>query len=85
MLAIKDTPAYWKPNMMPTTHLTLRSLSATAVRLPMARPLGTSAQKIDVASLLLVDLETHEGVGGFAYAFCYLPSILDRWCRRLPN
>jgi mandelate racemase len=75
MLAIKDTPANGKPNMMGTNHLTLRSLSATAVRLPMNRPLGTSAQKLDVASLLLVDLETHEGVDGRAYAFCYLPSI----------
>ena len=55
--------------------LTLRSLSATAVAVPMKRPLGTSARTIDTASLLLVDLETEEGVGGRAYAFCYLPSI----------
>jgi mandelate racemase len=55
--------------------LTLRSLSATAITLPMKRPLGTSAKTIDAASLLLVDLETEEGVGGHAYAFCYLPSI----------
>jgi mandelate racemase len=48
---------------MATDYLTLRSLSSTAVMLPMTRPLGTSAQKIDAASLLLVDLETHEGVG----------------------
>jgi len=61
--------------MTAVNRLTLRSLSATAVILPMARPLGTSAQKIDVASLLLVDLQTDEGVGGHSYAFCYLPSI----------
>ncbi|HEV2675019.1 MAG TPA: enolase C-terminal domain-like protein [Aliidongia sp.] len=54
---------------------TLRSLKATAVAVPMARPLGTSAQKIDTASLLLVDLETDQGVIGRGYAFCYLPSI----------
>jgi mandelate racemase len=60
---------------MASDYLTLRSLSSTAVMLPMTRPLGTSAQKIDAASLLLVDLETHEGVSGRAYAFCYLPSI----------
>lgn len=41
----------------------------------MKRPLGTSAQSIDDASLLLVDLQTEEGVSGRAYAFCYLPSI----------
>ncbi len=55
--------------------LTLRSLSATAVAVPMARPLGTSVQTIDVAPLLLIDLETEEGVRGRAYAFCYLQSI----------
>jgi len=55
--------------------LTLRSLTATAVKLPMNRPLGTSAQRIDTCSLLLVDLETEEGVSGHAYAFCYIPSI----------
>jgi mandelate racemase len=60
---------------MATETLTLRSLSATAVSVPMRRPLGTSAQQIDRAALLLVDLETDQGVGGRGYAFCYLPSI----------
>ena len=41
----------------------------------MKRPLGTSAQSIDGASLLLVDLQTEEGITGRTYAFCYLPSI----------
>ena len=60
---------------MTFTALTLRSLSATAVTFPMKRPLGTSAQTIDKASLLLVDLHTEQGVTGQAYAFCYLSSI----------
>jgi mandelate racemase len=60
---------------MTFNHLTLRSLSGTAVTLPMKRPLGTSAQTIDTASLLLVDLLTDEGITGRAYAFCYMPSI----------
>jgi len=60
---------------MTTESLTLRSLSATAVSVPMRRPLGTSAQQIDRAALLLVDLETDQGVGGRGYAFCYLQSI----------
>jgi mandelate racemase len=55
--------------------LTLRSLSATSVAVPMARPLGTSVQTIDIAPLLLINLETEEGVSGRAYAFCYLQSI----------
>ena len=51
---------------MTFNHLTLRSLSGTAVTLPMKRPLGTSAQTIDTASLLLVDLLTAEGITGRA-------------------
>jgi len=43
-----------------------------AVEAPMARPLGTSAQTIDHARLLLIDLDTNEGVSGRAYLFCYL-------------
>ncbi len=53
----------------------LRSLSATAVKVPMKRPLGTSAKRIDEASLLLVDLLTEDGIEGHGYAWCYLPSI----------
>lgn len=60
---------------MTIASLKVHSLSATAVMLPMRRPLGTSAQKIDQASLLLVDLQTDGGPVGHAYAFCYLPSI----------
>jgi mandelate racemase len=56
-------------------RLKLHSLSATAVELPMRRPLGTSAQRIVNAALLLVDLQTDQGVTGHAYAFCYLPSV----------
>jgi mandelate racemase len=61
--------------VMTLKHLTLRSLSGTAVALPMKHPLGTSAQTIDTASFLLVDLLTDEGITGRAYAFCYLSSI----------
>lgn len=56
-------------------RLTVRSLSATPVAVPMNRPLGTSARTIKVAPLLLVDLQTEEGVVGHSYAFCYLDAI----------
>lgn len=39
----------------------------------MARPLGTSAQTVRTAPLLLIDLETEQGITGRAYLFCYLP------------
>ena len=38
----------------------------------MARPLGISAQTMRTAPLLLIDLETEEGIIGHAYLFCYL-------------
>ncbi len=52
--------------------LTLRSVRTTPVEVPMARPLGTSAQTIRTAPLLLIDLETEEGVFGRSYLFCYV-------------
>jgi len=38
---------------------------------PMTHALGTSAATVRAAPLLLVDLDTHEGVTGRAYQFCY--------------
>src|SRR5260370_771821 len=62
-------------DVMINRKLTLRSLTATAVTLPMKRPLGKSVKSIENACLLLVDLLTQDGIEGRAYAFCYLPSI----------
>jgi mandelate racemase len=53
--------------------LTIRALQTTALAVPMKRPLGTSAQTVRAAPLLLVDLETEEGVPGRTYLHCYLP------------
>ena len=58
---------------MAVPKLTIRSLRSTGVVVPMARPLGTSAQTIRSAPLLLIDLETEEDITGHAYLFCYLP------------
>jgi mandelate racemase len=35
--------------------------------------LGTSAQTVRAAPLLLIDLETEEGITGRTYLFCYMP------------
>lgn len=53
-------------------QLTIRSIDAILVRLPLRRPLGTSAMRIEHAPLLLIDLHTEEGIVGRAYLFCYL-------------
>jgi mandelate racemase len=57
-----------------TAPLTVRSVEATLVLVPMRRPLGTSAARVTDAPLLLIDLHTTEGITGHAYLFCYLES-----------
>jgi mandelate racemase len=54
--------------------LTVRNIRAVGVKLPMTYVLGTSQQAVREAPLLLVDLETEEGVTGHAWQFCYLPA-----------
>lgn len=52
--------------------LTIRAIRATAVEVPMAHVLGTSQALVRAAPLLLLDLETEEGVTGRSYLFCYV-------------
>jgi hypothetical protein len=61
-----------------TPALTIRSLRTTAVDIPMARPLGTSARTMRTAPFLLIDLETHEGITGSRTSF----ATLRPRCRR---
>ncbi len=56
---------------MSVPSLTLRALRAVPVMVPMTYALGTSAATVRTAPLLLIDLDTHEGVTGRAYQFCY--------------
>ena len=56
--------------------LTVRSLTAVGVAVPMTYALGTSRGTITRAPLLLIDLETEEGVTGRAYVWCYLPEAM---------
>lgn len=53
--------------------LTIRSLTARPVLVPLARPLVTRVVTLEQAALLLIDLQTEEGVTGRAYLFGYLP------------
>jgi mandelate racemase len=57
---------------MSPPRLTLRDVTSIAVEVPLRRPLGTSAQTLRTVHLLLVEVETDEGVTGRSYAFCYL-------------
>jgi len=55
-------------------RLTLRAIRARGVEVPLKLPLGTSAGTLRSAALLLIDLDTEEGVTGHSYLFCYLPA-----------
>src|SRR5437763_13442525 len=57
---------------MTAAPLTVRSIRAVGVEVPMRLPLGTSAATIRAAPLLLIDVETEEGVTGRSYLFCYV-------------
>ena len=52
--------------------LTVRAICATPVLVPLTYALGTSADILRQVPLLLVDVETEEGVTGRAYLFCYV-------------
>ncbi|HEV2446268.1 MAG TPA: enolase C-terminal domain-like protein [Candidatus Sulfopaludibacter sp.] len=53
--------------------LNIRAIRSRAVAVPMRFALGTSAQSVRAAPLLLVDLETEQGITGRTYVFCYMP------------
>ena len=65
--------------------LTIRSLRAVPVMVPMKRALATSAVTVRTAPFLLVDLETDEGVTGRAYQFCYHPAAAPAIVRFLDD
>src|SRR5262249_55136537 len=53
--------------------LTMRAIRSIGVEIPMTYALGTSRGVITKAPLLLIDLETEEGVTGRSYLWCYFP------------
>lgn len=57
-----------------TGPLSIRAVTARLVRVPMRRALHTSVSRIAEAPLVLIDLDTEQGVTGRAYLFCYLES-----------
>jgi mandelate racemase len=62
---------------MTASPLTIRDLRSRGVRLPMRRALATSSGTIANVPLLLVDLETDEGITGCTYLFCFSDGALS--------
>lgn len=64
-------PTGTSPALPPGLRLTLRSVQTIAVAVPLRHVLGTSVDAVRAAPLLLVEVQTEEGVTGRAYVFCY--------------
>jgi mandelate racemase len=56
--------------------LTIRAIRSIGVEVPMTYALGTSRGVITKAPLLLIDLETEEGLTGHSYLWCYFPAAM---------
>jgi mandelate racemase len=55
--------------------LTIRRIRTRSVSAPMKRPLRTSVGTVANAPLVLIDIETEEGIVGHAYLFAYVPAL----------
>jgi mandelate racemase len=60
----------------PPPLLAVRAIRCVGVEVPMTYALGTSRGTISKAPLLLIDLETEEGVTGRSYLWCYFPAAI---------
>ena len=60
------------PDQPSMPALTVRAIRATPVEVPLNFVLGTSRGAFRQVPLLLIDVETEEGITGRSYLFCYL-------------
>src|ERR1700736_6593921 len=58
------------------SKLNINSIAARAVLAPMPRPVRTASGDILAAPLVLIDVQTSEGIVGRSYAFAYTPLML---------
>jgi mandelate racemase len=63
-----------------TSSLTIRSVRARPVLAPLPRPLRTASGAIPAAPLVLIDVETDQGITGRAYLFGYSQLTLKPLC-----
>jgi mandelate racemase len=71
--------------MISEGELTIAGLRARAVNVEMERPVQTSGGMIATAALVLIDLETREGMTGCAYVRAYAGFALEPLRRLVEN
>jgi mandelate racemase len=79
----RRSPRPYVPRPVTAPALTFRGLRVRPVNVPMARPLRTAGGVVETAPLVLIDLETAEGITGRSYLFCYTPLALAPVARLL--
>ena len=62
-------------------ELTIRGLTVRPLELVPARPVETAAGALTTTPLVLIDLQTEEGVVGHSYVRCYTPLALPATAR----
>ena len=62
--------------------LTLRRLTARPILIPLKRPVVARIATMPVWPMILIDLETEEGVVGRAYLEPYVPKAMKLPCAR---
>lgn len=67
------------------TALTIRAVRVRAVELVPERPVETAAGILATVPLVLVDLETREGIVGCSYVRCYTPVALPATARLIED
>jgi len=56
--------------------LTIRDIRARPVMVPFKRPPVSASGALPRAALVLIDLETEEGITGRSYLWCYFPAAM---------
>ncbi|WP_369037954.1 MULTISPECIES: enolase C-terminal domain-like protein [Streptomyces] len=70
---------------MGNERLTVRSVRARAVNVPLARPVRTAVGDVPTAPLVLIDVDTHEGIHGRSYIFGYTDRTLGALVRLITD
>ena len=70
-----------RPASGPPPRLTIRSVLARAVDVPLSRPVRAAVGDVPTAPLVLIDVHTDQGVVGRSYIFGYTPKVLGALVR----
>jgi len=66
-------------------RLTIRALHARGLNPVLSRPIETASGVMNTAPLVLIDLETEEGITGSSYIRCYTPLALQSLVQLVAN